>query len=343
MMKKAIALLSGGLASSLAVNMMLAQKIEVLAVHFTSPFCNCTPRKAGCRNQAQKIAAEFGIPIQVLHKGLDYVKMVQNPPHGYGRAMNPCIDCRIYMLRKTREFMPLANASFIVTGEVLGQRPMSQHRKALQLIEKESELEGLILRPLSAHHFPPTVAEIKGFVDRQKLLSISGRSRRCQIDLAKKADIQDYPCPAGGCLLTDRVVSSRLLDLFSHVQDYDIQDLHLLKIGRHFRLNPGLKIVLGRNQEENEKIEGFAKAGSVFFLPQGFRGPTAIVVGTLKPSAENLIGEIMARYSQEEKSIYQVRKMVGGGLPRAFSVKKKFPSEKLNLFSIVDHDPKSLS
>ncbi len=270
MMKKAIALLSGGLDSSLAVNMMLEQKIEVLAVHFTSPFCNCTPRRAGCRNQAQKIAAEFGIPIQVLHKGLDYVKMVQNPPHGYGRAMNPCIDCRIYMLRKTRELMPLANASFIVTGEVLGQRPMSQHRKALQLIEKESELEGLILRPLSAHHFPPTVAEIKGFVDRQKLLSISGRSRRCQIDLAKKAGIQDYPCPAGGCLLTDRVVSSRLLDLFSHVQDYDIQDLHLLKIGRHFRLNPGLKIVLGRNQEENEKIEGFAKAGSVFSYPKDF-------------------------------------------------------------------------
>lgn len=329
MNKKAIALLSGGLDSTLAVKMMIDQGIEVTAIHFTSPFCNCTPRKAGCRHQALKVAQEFGILVRVIQKGLEYMKMVQNPRHGYGRGMNPCIDCRIYMLKKAKEMLADSGASFVITGEVLGQRPMSQHRAAIRKIEKESGLEGRILRPLSAQHFPPTIPELAGIVDRQKLLSFSGRSRKPQIDLARRLGVKDYPCPAGGCLLTDRIIASRVRDLFTHIPDYDMTDLHLLKIGRHFRLDPGLKIILGRNQVENEQIQAMAGPGSVLFKPFDFRGPTCLAQGSLDTQTEGMIGEIIARYSQEEKIRYQIKKQILGEDESVIFVDKKFDKEEL--------------
>ncbi len=323
----AVALLSGGLDSSLAVKMMIDQGIAVTAVHFTSPFCNCTSRNAGCRNQAVKVAYEFGVPIRVIHKGMDYMRIVQNPPHGHGRGMNPCIDCRIYILKKVKEMMAGIGASFVVTGEVLGQRPMSQHRAAIRNIEKESQLEGRILRPLSAQHFPPTLPDQQGIVDRQKLLSFSGRSRKPQIDLAEKLGVKDYPCPAGGCLLTDPVIAGRLRDLFAYVPAYDLADLHLLKIGRHFRLNPELKIILGRNKLENEQIQAFAKAGSVLFKPFDFRGPTCLASGSLETQTEGMIGEMMAKYSQEERTQYQIKKQIMGKDESLIFVNKKFSKE----------------
>ena len=322
-----IALLSGGLDSSLAVKMMIEQGIPVTAVHFTSPFCNCTSKNAGCKNQAVKIAHEFGVAIRVIHKGMDYMRVVQNPPHGHGRGMNPCIDCRIYMLRKVKEMMAGSGAFFVITGEVLGQRPMSQHRAAIVKIEKESGLEGLILRPLSARHFPPTIPEREGIVDREKLLAFSGRSRKPQIDLAEKLGVKDYPCPAGGCLLTDSVIAARLRDLFAHVPDYDLADLHLLKMGRHFRLNPGLKIILGRNKSENDQIQALARPGSVVFQPSNFRGPTCLVSGNLDAPTEEMIGELMARYCQEEWTRYEVKKQILGKGESLIFVDKKFSKE----------------
>jgi tRNA-specific 2-thiouridylase len=331
---QAIALLSGGLDSSLAVKMMIDQGISVTAIHFTSPFCNCTSKNAGCKNQAVKVAREFGVPIRVVHKGMDYMGIVQDPPHGHGRGMNPCIDCRIYMLKKVKEMMAGNGGSFVITGEVLGQRPMSQHRAAIGLIEKESGMEGLILRPLSAQHFPPTVPEREGIVDRQKLLSFSGRSRKPQIELAAKLGVKDYPCPAGGCLLTDPVITARLRDLFVHVPDYELADLHLLKIGRHFRLRPDFKIILGRDKPENDQLVAMAGPGSVLYKPVDFRGPTCLAAGNPDSQADPMIGELIAGYSREEKHRYQIRKQVLGGEESGFFVEQRMCKETAARFQI---------
>lgn len=208
---KALALLSGGLDSTLAVKLMLDQGIYVEAINFVTPFCLC--RRSGCG--AYEVAKRFNIPLKVVTVGLDYLRVVRKPKFGYGRGMNPCIDCRIFMLKKAKKYAKETGASFIFTGEVLDERPMSQHRKALEIIEKEAGLKGKILRPLSAKLLPQTEAEIKGWVDRTKLLGIRGRSRKKQIELAKKFGINDYPCPAGGCLLTYKEFANKLKELFN--------------------------------------------------------------------------------------------------------------------------------
>jgi hypothetical protein len=195
-------------------------------------------------------------------------------------------------------------------------------------------LEGIILRPLSAQHFEPTFAEREGIVDRQRLLAISGRSRKAQIDLAKQFGIGDYPCPAGGCLLTDKGIAARLRDLFTHVPDYDMTDLNLLKVGRHLRLTPALKVIVGRKREDNERIRALAKPGSVLFMPSGFRGPTAIVRGTLDGDSEIIIGRIIARYSQDVLSRYAIQRQIIKGDSTIFFVEERFAVEQLENFLI---------
>lgn len=325
MESKALLLLSGGLDSTLAAKIMMEQGVELEAIHFTSPFCRCSGRLSGCGRQAALVAREFGIPLHIIPKGLDYMKVVERPRFGYGSGMNPCIDCRIFMLSKARELMPQLGASFIVTGEVLGQRPMSQHRHALDLIERESGLEGLILRPLSARRLAPTRPELQGVVEREKLLTISGRSRKEQIALARDHGIKDYPCPAGGCLLTDKTVAARLRDLFAHQPRYTLADLHLLTIGRHFRLSEGLKIILGRNQEENERIAALAVEGTTLIRPQGFRGPTALLVGVATNGAEETAGRMIAAYSTEVLTSYQLECEIKGQETKIYTVSEKYP------------------
>jgi tRNA-specific 2-thiouridylase len=207
---KALALLSGGLDSTLAAKLILKQGIDVVAVNFVTPFCLC--KKGGCG--ATEAAKQLGVPLKVVNVGDEYLKMVRKPKHGYGRNMNPCIDCRIFIVKKAKKYAKEVGAAFIFTGEVLDERPMSQHSRAMKIIEEESGLKGKILRPLSARLLPETDIEKKGLVDREKLLDIRGRSRKPQIKLAEKFNIKDYPCPAGGCLLTYREYANKLRDLF---------------------------------------------------------------------------------------------------------------------------------
>ncbi len=250
----AVGLLSGGLDSTLAVKMMIDQGVEVHALNFITPFCTCT--RKGCRHEASRVAELFGVPVKIISGRKEYIEMIKNPKHGYGSNMNPCIDCRIFMFQKAKKYMKNIGASFIFTGEVLGQRPMSQHKKALNLIEKESKTEGLVLRPLSAKLLSPTIPEEKKWINREKLLSIQGRRRIPQMELAKDLGINNYPCPAGGCRLTDPGFAERLKESFEYGED-TIKDMRLLRYGRHFRLDSKAKVIVGRNEEENKILEGF--------------------------------------------------------------------------------------
>lgn len=275
---KAIALLSGGLDSTLAAKVVIEQGIELEALNFMTLFCTCTSRGATCL-ASQKAVETLRIPLRVFNVSEEYLGVVKNPRHGYGRNMNPCIDCRIFMLKKAKAYMQDSGAAFIVTGEVLGQRPMSQRKDAMRLIEREAELDGLILRPLSAHVLPPTIPEKEGWVDREKLLRLQGRSRKPQIKLAEHYGVREYPCPAGGCLLTDPGFAKRMKDLLVHNPSFSLNDVHLLKMGRHFRLSDEVKLVVGRNEEENQKIVTFAQEQDILLKVFGFPGPLSLLRG----------------------------------------------------------------
>lgn len=292
---KAIALLSGGLDSILAIRVAMDQDIEVEAMNYSSPFCTCTSRTSGC-SAAATAAQQLGVPLKVINVSREFFEIVKNPPHGYGRNMNPCIDCRILIFRKAGEYMKESGASFIITGEVLGERPMSQRLEAMKLIETQSGLEGMIVRPLSAALLEPSIPEKEGWIDRSKLLAIRGRSRKPQIELAASYNIKNYPCPAGGCLLTDRIFASRMRDLVEHVPDFTINDVNLLKVGRHFRLSPGVKAVVGRDEAECSRIEALNREKDILLEDADRPGPLTLIRGEADQKEIELAAAIAARY-----------------------------------------------
>lgn len=277
---KAVALLSGGLDSSLAVRIMLEQGVEIEAVAIKTPFCDFDCGK-GCGHRVKEIASDLQIPLKTIYFGEEYLRMLKRPKYGFGSGMNPCIDCRSMMYNAAKDHMKKIDADFIVTGEVLFQRPMSQNHRALNIIEKETGTQGKVLRPLSAKSLPMTEIENDGSVKRANLCNIVGRSRKSQLALARKFGIEDPPNAAGGCLLTDPQFSMRIRDLMKHLDDPDkvptINDIELLKVGRHFRLSNAAKLIVGRNQNENYIMGSLALKDDIVIEAQEFPGPTCIL------------------------------------------------------------------
>jgi tRNA-specific 2-thiouridylase len=269
----AVGLISGGLDSALAAKLILEQGIAVIGYNLRTPF-------VGEANEAvvRTLAENLGIELVVEDAGEDYVELVRSPRFGRGAALNPCVDCHIFMLRRADALMRERGAAFCFTGEVLGQRPMSQRRHQLELIEREAGLEGKLLRPLSAELLPPTRPEEEGLVDRSRLLGLRGRTRRPQLALAEAYGVAGYSSPAGGCLLTDKNFAARLADAFAH-GEYGGDDINLLKIGRHFRLPSGAKAVVGRNERENEKILEYLDDAGAAFEIVGVGSPVTLVRG----------------------------------------------------------------
>ncbi|MCW4054811.1 MAG: hypothetical protein NWE84_07845 [Candidatus Bathyarchaeota archaeon] len=292
---KALGLLSGGLDSTLAVKIVLERGIDVEALNFVTPFCLC--RKGGCG--AAEAAKTFNIPLKIIRGGTDYLRVIRKPKFGYGKNMNPCVDCRIFMLKKAKKYAKSIGAKFIFTGEVLGQRPMSQHRAALSIIERESGLEGKILRPLSAKLLPKTKAEEMGLIDKEQMMNISGRSRKRQIELTKRFNIAKYPCAGGGCLLTEKEFATKLKDLFEHKKRVTVRDVRLLKIGRHFRYGKN-KIVVGRNETENGALLRIKQKTEIYFEVPNCGSPSTLLQGPKTKKAIAIAAALTAFYSDNK-------------------------------------------
>jgi tRNA-specific 2-thiouridylase len=294
--KRAVALISGGLDSILAAKVVMEQGFDVVGLYFTSVFSR-SYRYEG-NTHAAHVAKAAGIDLRVLDMGREYIDLVRNPAHGYGKHVNPCIDCKIYMLKRAKNVMQEVDASFVVTGEVLGQRPMSQRRDALEVIERDADMRGMILRPLSATLLQPTQAELTGLVQRDKLLGVSGRSRAVQLQLAERFGIRGYSTPTGRCLLADKNFAEKLRDLFEDKQAVTPDDVRLLTIGRHYRMDAGIKIVLGRDNEENTMLMSMAPRGYRLFVPHGFPGPVALLTGNPTQDIKQAVGRLIITYSK---------------------------------------------
>lgn len=299
---KALALFSGGLDSSLAIKLIQEQGIAVEVITFLTPFYTA---KSGGFN-LERVAQQLGVPLKVMRLGLDYLRIIRKPKYGYGKHMNPCIDCHIYMLKKAKKYAKQIGAAFIITGEVLDERPMSQHWKALKIVEEESSLKGKLLRPLSAKLLPPTETEVKGLVDRTKLLDIRGRSRKRQLALAKAFGITEYQSPAGGCLLTYKEFSAKLRDLLTHRRRVSMADLELLKVGRHFRYGIN-KIIVGRNKEENETLLKLKNRNDYFFEAVGCGSPITLLQGPKTRQAVEQAAKLTAYYSDQKTGKVHVK------------------------------------
>ena len=291
---RALGLCSGGLDSMLAGLVLRDQGIEVEWVSFETPFFAAA--------KARRASRLTGIPLTVKPIFADYMAMLRNPPAGYGKHMNPCMDCHTLMFRLAGEIMRERGFDFLFSGEVLGQRPMSQTKPSLRYVEKHSGLGGYILRPLCAKHLPETIPEQQGLVDRERLLDIHGRGRRDQIALAKTFGISDYPAPAGGCLLTDKGFSARLKDLFDHGGDGTEAEVQLLKFGRHFRLNRQAKLIVGRTEKDNESIlKHHHPALDVVLDVRDYPSPVGLLQGAADRNTLLLAAAICVGYSRAPK------------------------------------------
>jgi tRNA-uridine 2-sulfurtransferase len=311
---RAVALLSGGLDSMLAARIVQEQGIKVLGVHFATGFCAVQRRRRVARptasnrrrlrNEALHSAAQLRVPVEIVDIADDYLAVVLEPAHGYGAHMNPCQDCRAFMLARARAHMEAVGAHFVVTGEVVGQRPNSQRRHLLRQIEREAGLEGLILRPLSAKLLDETVPEREGWVDRDRLYAIGGRGRKEQLRLAEEFGLDDFAQPAGGCcMLVEEAFARRLRDFLAHnpPQALSREAIALLSVGRHFRLPDGTKVIAGRDEGENRFLDGARRPDHWRLQTPDGRSPVALVKGPLEPEQVELAAAIVAGYSKQRR------------------------------------------
>ncbi len=310
---KGLSLLSGGLDSQLAVRVLERAGAHVEGVCFSTPFFDCTA--------AKRAAAALGIALHVVDFTADEIKLIENPPHGFGGAMNPCIDCHATMIRRAGEMMAAKGFDFVATGEVMGQRPMSQNKQSLGVVEKSSGLKGRLVRPLSAKLLEPTIPELEGKLDREMLLDISGRSRERQIKLAAELGIADYPSPAGGCKLTEDGFGRKLKDLLVHEGLENRELVELLAVARRFRLPGGSGAILGRDRNENAILKSKAHLG-VLLAPVNCPGPTAIVTckgGDVPAEDLQRAAALVAAYSRSDRLEAEVLLNNGVSVPRPYS------------------------
>ena len=321
-MVKALGLLSGGLDSILAVKVLQEQGIGVTAITFVTPFFSS--------KQAEKAAGTLKIPIIVKNITEEHLEMLLKPKHGYGSAMNPCIDCHALMLKIAGRVMEEKGFDFIFTGEVLGERPMSQNKQSLHIVAKESGYAGYILRPLSAKLLPETKPEVERKVIREKLMDLSGRQRKRQFEMAKNYDIKDFPTPASGCRLTDPGFSGRLKDLIKRKGKPAIGDIELLKAGRHIALDGKHKLIVGRNEEDNTALASAANEKFILFAPCGVRGPYCLVPRELGEGLLEKAAKISASYcsgSEGERVVFREKGADSGVEISAVYSKSNRPKE----------------
>ncbi|MES9959525.1 MAG: tRNA (5-methylaminomethyl-2-thiouridylate)-methyltransferase [Sedimenticola sp.] len=306
--RKAVALISGGLDSLLAAKVIQAQGIHVEGINFFTGFCveghthaiRKKDRNKPKRNNALWVAEQLGIKLHIVDIVEEYKDVVYNPKHGYGANLNPCLDCKIFMVQKAHEWIEKHGFDFIITGEVMGQRPMSQRKDTMPVVARDSGADDLLLRPLCARNLPETLPEREGWVDREKLYDFSGRTRKPQMALAKEFGIEDYAQPAGGCcFLTDAQYSKKLADLWQargH-KTYEMDDIMLLKVGRHLRPRPNFKVIISREEGEGNFLQGYRKQ-FISLKTTSHPGPLALIDGEVSDEDIELAARLVARYSQ---------------------------------------------
>ncbi|MGH4138474.1 tRNA 4-thiouridine(8) synthase ThiI [Clostridium sp.] len=314
-MTTALAMISGGLDSILAAKLVKDQGIEVIGICFKSYFFN--------EKNALDMVKQIDIPLVVVDFSEEHFSMLKDPKHGYGKNMNPCIDCHAMMMRYCGDLLEKFHADFIITGEVLNQRPMSQNRSALDIVKNESGIGKKILRPLSAKNLNLTEMEIDGLIDREALMDIKGRNRKVQMELAEKWGIIDYPSPAGGCKLTEPSYSVRLKELLEHNKDTSKRDLELLKIGRHFRITKDAKIISSRTEEEGQLLEQFLTEQDLMFLPVDYNGSTVVIIGKSTDEDIEFAAKVSGRYckGKDGKLISIKYGKYGNALDKSIDVK----------------------
>ena len=294
----ALALFSGGLDSILACRVVASQGIRVIAVQCVSPFFGYE-LLAQETSYREKMRQQYGIEVMLCDVSEPYLTMLRQPPHGYGKNFNPCIDCKILLMRTAREMMAAYGAELLISGEVLGQRPMSQRLDTLRIIERDSGCEGLLVRPLCAKGLPPTKAELEGLIDREQLLGFRGRGRQPQMELAARFGITDYPSPAGGCVLTDPLLAQRIASFYAEHDPVTVADIRLLLVGRHFRLPHGAWLAMGRREAENERLLGCVLPTDWEVVLVDRPGPTGVLRFAEQPEDFALAAGLVARYGKK--------------------------------------------